>query len=125
MAVSNQSQKLTATMVALCLYLLTDNGVSSAQINNATKTTLGRDAWRNLRDVVGIKFTFTEHKISKNGTTATYKRGKITTETQDKAIAYFRRNVQPLIDSGIITPQNSEYKTIAQAYIHAFKTKKL
>ena len=116
-----KTTKLTATMAALALYLTTDNGVSSAEINKLTKTTLGRDAWRNLRDVVKIAFTETEHKIKKNGTTATYKRRKISESSYHVAVEYFQKNMRSLVQAKVFRFEYSGPKEAAKAYIRKFK----
>ena len=116
-----KTTKLTATMAALALYLTTDNGVSSAEINKLTKTTLGRDAWRNLRDVVKIAFTETEHKIKKNGTTATYKRRKISESSYHVAVEYFQKNMRSLVQAKVFRFEYSDPKEAAKAYIRKFK----
>lgn len=116
-----KTTKLTATMAALALYLTTDNGVSSAEINKLTKTTLGRDAWRNLRDVAKITFTETEHKIKKNGTTSTYKRRKISESAYPVAVEYFQNNMRSLVDAKVFRFEYSDPKEAAKAYIRKFK----
>jgi hypothetical protein len=116
-----KTTKLTATMAALALYLTTDNGVSSAEINKLTKTTLGRDAWRNLRDVAKIAFTETEHKIKKNGATSTYKRRKISESTYPVAVEYFQKNMRSLVQAKVFRFEYSDPKEAAKAYIRKFK----
>jgi hypothetical protein len=116
-----KATKLTATMAALALYLITDNGVSSAEINKLTNTTLGRDAWRDLRDVVKIAFTETEHKIKKNGTTATYKRRKISESSYHVAVEYFQKNMRSLVQAKVFRFEYSDPKEAAKAYIRKFK----